>query len=231
MVLKVHRSNFAVRGFTEEPTSTELAAKLPPHIPLVVDQGSGVMEQGRPGETSAPIHIAQGAALVTFSGDKALGSVQAGCIVGKEQLVARLLKSPLYRVLRPGKTILTLLEHSLIRQLNGTPPAVLGLLDRSPDELRRIGDRLIDGFPPTWCQLVEAPMTLGGGSGPDEQVSGIAIRLPACDSPEKALALLREQEVPVIGAIEKKVVMLNLGAVFEDDVHLMRQSLRKLLEA
>lgn len=231
MVLKVHRSNFALRGFSSEPNTRELSAALPPHVLLVVDQGSGVLDDGRPGETSVASHVSQGAHVVTFSADKALGSVQAGCIAGSAMLMAKLRRSPLYRVLRPGKTVLTLLEHSMVRRLNGELPPVLRLYDRSVEELRLLGEQIIEALPEHSCTLVEAPMTLGGGSCPDEQVPGIAIRLNMKASPERLLSSLRAMDVPIIGTIEHKAVNLNLGAVSAQDVPLIIESLRKLLEA
>ncbi|MDX9939963.1 MAG: L-seryl-tRNA(Sec) selenium transferase [Sphaerochaetaceae bacterium] len=230
LVLKVHRSNFALRGFTGEPTTAELATALEGRVPLLVDQGSGIVRRGMPGEPPIEDHIRQGASLVCFSADKALGSVQAGCIVGTRKMITKLLQSPLYRVLRPGKTILTLLAHSLVAHLNGDKPPVLTCIDRSVREQQEMGIRVLEGLPEGRYSLASAPMTLGGGSSPDEYREGVAIRVLLDRPAEEILRRLRSLDPPIIGTIDKKVVLLHLGALFEEDVPYLRNSLRALAE-
>jgi L-seryl-tRNA(Ser) seleniumtransferase len=117
MVLVVHSSNFALRGFTERPLLSKLAKALPQGLPLVVDQGSGATGEDVAEEESIQKIVRSGASLVCFSGDKILGGPQAGLVVGKADLVARLAKHPLMRCFRPGKTILSILEEVLIERL------------------------------------------------------------------------------------------------------------------
>lgn len=229
MILKVHRSNFAIRGFSEEPTTKELTEALGNQIMVVVDQGSGVLNHPLPGERTVSEHISDGAHLVTFSGDKVLGSVQAGCIVGKQHLVQPLIHAPLYRVLRPGKTILTLLEQSLIHMLNGTAPSPIRMANRPIQELRDFGQSIIARLPSSQCSLVESPMTLGGGSSPDEYLPGIAIRLTLDFPAQQVVRMLRAMTPPIIAKVEKGAVLLHLGAVNKREETALKESLARLL--
>jgi len=230
LVLKVHRSNFALRGFTCEPTTRELVEALPGRIMVLVDQGSGVLDHEIPGEVSVKEHLAHGASIVTFSGDKVLGSVQSGCIVGKETLVAPLITHPLYRVLRPGKTIVTLLEQTLINQLNGQLSSPMRMAQRSIDELRVMGKKIISGLPSAQVALVEAPMTLGGGSTPDEFIPSLAIKVTSHNSIDVLVQKLRSTNPPVIGKVEKNSLMLYLGALDNQDAEILSHHLSVALE-
>ena len=97
LILSVHRSNFAIRGFEETPTVKELSSLKSATVLLCVDQGSGVINERIPGEVSVKSHLAQGADLVCFSGDKIFSGPQAGIIVGRKNLIAQLEKHPLSR--------------------------------------------------------------------------------------------------------------------------------------
>lgn len=103
MVLAVHPSNFRIRGFTETPDTAALAQILPPGVVLAVDQGSGTTTEDIRGEDKVRAHLAQGAHLVFFSGDKVLGGPQAGIAAGRSDLVKKMGAHPLARALRPGK--------------------------------------------------------------------------------------------------------------------------------
>ncbi|MCK9547451.1 MAG: L-seryl-tRNA(Sec) selenium transferase [Sphaerochaeta sp.] len=228
MVLKVHRSNFALRGFTEEPTVAALAKALPPNILLVVDQGSGVVGEGVAGERPAGAHIKDGAHLVSFSADKALGSVQAGCIVGGSSLITKLAKHPLYRTLRVGKTISSLLEASLIDHLNGRPVPVLAFASRTIGELEALAQKILVHLDTDRLSVVEDTMTLGGGSTPDESLPSRSIRLASAKA-HKDAHFLRSRPTPIIATVSKGALLLNVGTVFEEECEEIALALKALL--
>ncbi len=228
MVLKVHRSNFALRGFTAEPTIRELAEALPDGLLLAVDQGSGVLDDDTPGEKAVSTFIKEGAHLVSFSADKALGSVQAGCIVGDEALIATLGKHPLYRTLRVGKTVSSLLEASLIDHLNGKAVPALALASRTVEEMERLGEKILAAVDSPRLSLVEDTMTIGGGSTPDETRPSISVKVTSAKA-HKDAQFLRLRDVPIIATVSKGALLLNLGAVFADECEEIALALTALL--
>jgi L-seryl-tRNA(Ser) seleniumtransferase len=230
MVLRVHPSNFAIRGFSSTPSLQQLASKLPSHVILAVDQGSGVVSNDIPGEQSIHECLKQGAHLVSFSGDKTLGSVQSGYIVGKHSLIHSLAKHPLYRVVRPGKSILSLSEEALIDRLNGEDGVSLALSRRTITQLSAIGKKIIEELDPRKVSLIDAPMTLGGGSTPDETIPGMALEIQSKKKAQKILDELRELPIPIIGTIYQDTVRLHLAAVTECEIPIIREALVTLLE-
>lgn len=229
-ILKVHRSNFALRGFTDEVSTKELSELLDEEQLLIVDQGSGVIEADLPGEQKVKEHIKMGAHLVSFSCDKALGSVQAGAIVGSKKLIDKLIKSPLYRVLRPGKTVLTLLEEDLIKHLNKVDPPVLSLIKKEKEKVKEETQKLIAFLNSEKFSLVESKITLGGGTTPDESLDSYAVQINSTKSANSVIKILRNQEVPIIGFIEKGKVHLNLATLLEGELELLISSLEKIKE-
>lgn len=229
IVLKVHRSNFALRGFTKEVDITQLAHALPPHIMVVSDQGSGMPLNGYPGEMSVSHHIKMGAHLVSFSSDKVLSSVQSGCIVGKEELINSLITSPLYRVLRPGKTVLTLLEQTLIRHLNGEMGHALQRIGLSVETQKERASRILKSISSPHISIIESHMTLGGGSSPDEFSDDISICISSPSS-EKTAAYLRNRDIPIISTIDSHKVLLHISTLFEEDIPLVTLALQEIVE-
>jgi L-seryl-tRNA(Ser) seleniumtransferase len=176
LVLRVHTSNFVLRGFSSAPTTAELAKALPEGVPLIVDQGSGCTVAGIPGETELSRYLKDGAALVVCSSDKLLGGPQAGLILGREALVRRMAAHPLARAFRPGKAVLALLEETLVRRLNGAacrsaPPPL--------QELRDFGERVLKVLATESVRantrLVPSEAARGGGSTPDETFPSLAL--------------------------------------------------------
>jgi L-seryl-tRNA(Ser) seleniumtransferase len=212
-VLKVHPSNFVVRGFTRAAPVHELAAALAgTGVPLVADVGSGLLRAHPllPDEPDLQSTLAAGADLVLASGDKLLGGPQAGLVLGRADLVQRLRRHPLYRALRVDKTTLAALEATL----RGPRPPVARLLAAEPGELRTrartVADRLaaagID------ARVVDAPARVGGGGAPEHPLPGVAVSLPAAFAEP-----LRLGDRPVVGYLEDGRTLLNLRSLLPDD--------------
>jgi L-seryl-tRNA(Ser) seleniumtransferase len=218
MVLSVHPSNFRIRGFTESPGTAALASALPPGVVLAVDQGSGTTTEDIRGEEKARAHLAQGAHLVFFSGDKVLGGPQAGIAAGRADLVRRMGAHPLARALRPGKAVYCLLEELLVARLNG---AAAGHAERilalTKDDLARMGRRILRRLPAGAARLVPSRLSTGGGSSPDESVPSLSLELAAARDPQAVLQDLRRLSVPIIGTIADGRVRLALATMHGED--------------
>ncbi len=227
LVLMVHRSNFAIRGFTESPDIKEVARRLPEHVLLAVDQGSGlVTETFSKDEVPADRYLRQGADLVCFSGDKILGGPQAGIICGKKELVKRLDKNPMMRAFRPSRIIYSLLEELLIRKLNGEECG-RGIAERAQRTLaanKEWAEQLL----PQWkdkVTLFEDQLVIGGGTLPDEYYPSWSLELSGSKPANKVLDELRELTVPVIGVIRNDKVRINLATILPEDRDVFAQQL------
>jgi L-seryl-tRNA(Ser) seleniumtransferase len=212
-LLVVHRSNFALVGFTAQPTLEELAAIARARgIPLLVDLGSGAGGDTRALglSTAEPLSrgcVASGADLVMVSGDKLLGGPQAGIIVGGAPWVARLRAHPLMRALRPGRLVVAALEATLRAHADGRAvrdvPAV-ALLSRSRAELRALAESALAaitalGLPDgVRLSLAATEARVGGGTLPLEVLPSWAVRVDGV-APDLLAALLRAGAPPVVG--------------------------------
>lgn len=204
-VLKVHPSNFVVRGFTSS-VEVEQLARLP--VPVIADLGSGLLvpHPAVPGEPDAQSALAAGAALVTASGDKLLGGPQAGLILGRLEVVERLRRHPLARALRVDKLTLAALEATV----RGPRPPVLRALEAELTQLRdrahRLAKRLqYNGIP---ALAVESVARVGGGGAPDTTLASAAVSLP-----DDYAAALRTGDQPVLARIERDRCLLDLRAL------------------
>jgi len=218
MVLSVHPSNFRIRGFTESPGTAALARALPAEVVLAVDQGSGTTTEDIRGEQMVRAHLAQGAHLVFFSGDKVLGGPQAGIAAGRADLVKKLGSHPLARALRPGKAVYSLLEELLVARLNGIAPGhAERILSLDRDELAKMGRRILRRLPPGTARLVPSQLSTGGGSSPDESVPSLSLELTAAHDPQAVLEGLRGLPIPIIGTIADGRVRLALATMHGED--------------
>ncbi|NOY08706.1 MAG: L-seryl-tRNA(Sec) selenium transferase [Spirochaetes bacterium] len=231
MVLMVHRSNFSIQGFTENPSVSDITSVIPEHIILAVDQGSGNTTEDIPGEKKAGLYIKSGADIVCFSGDKLFGGPQAGIITGKKNLIEQLSANQLMRVFRPGKTIFSLMEEYLIRKINGNLTGhAETILNLPVKELKKRGNRILRGLDRRYAKLTDSFISTGGGSAPGETFPSVslAILLPA--KPERILARLRNLETPIIGTISKDRVLLNLATINPGELSYVGVSLKQIME-
>jgi len=240
LILKAHTSNYAIQGFTAAVPAAKLAALAREHgIPFVEDLGSGSLVDlerwGLPHEPTAAEALAQGADLVTFSGDKLLGGPQAGLVVGHAGLIARLARNPLKRALRLDKIRLAALEAVL--RLYADPDRLaerlpaLRLLARPHGEIAALGQRLLPAVEEPLegiaeVGLVDTQSQIGSGALPVSLLPSAAIVLrPISRSGAAVEALaraLRALPVPVIGRIEAGRVLLDLRCL-EDEAAFLAQ--------
>ena len=242
LLMKVHTSNYSIEGFTkavDEAALAEIGREL--NIPVVADLGSGSLvdlsQYGLPKEPMPQEMIAAGVSLVSFSGDKLLGGPQAGIIVGKKALIARLQSHPLKRALRADKMTLAALEATLRLYLHPEKLAAelptLRLLTRQADEIRLQGERMRAALAAHYADFdlrVEPCLSqIGSGSLPVDRLPSAALTLTPRDGRGSRLEALaarwRQLPVPVIGRIYDGRLWLDLRCL-EDEPRFMEMLLR-----
>ncbi len=217
LVLRVHRSNFRQEGFTEDPDPAAIAAIAHQHGAIVIDDlgGGALLDTAVYGLAHEPLpseRLADGADIVTFSGDKLVGGPQAGLIVGRADLVARIRRDPLARAMRPDKATLVGVAATLglYRAGRATGEIPVWQMIAAPlDALRLRAERLaarVDGRP------LELRATVGGGSLPGETLPSWGVALGG-GSANRLLAGLRHGTPSVVGRIESGHVVLDLRTV------------------
>ncbi len=229
LVLWVHRSNFRIVGFHEEPGLPALAALAQRHrVPLVADVGSGALldttRYGLPPEPTVQQALAAGADLVAFSGDKLLGGPQAGLIVGRRRWVQRLARHPLMRALRVDKLTLAALEATLQHYLRGEAERevpVWAMLSARPEVLRA---RATAWQQATGLGTVQATQSaVGGGSLPAATLPSAAWVLTTAHPHRLARALRIRPTRPIVARVAQGRVWLDPRTVLpEHDAEVAR---------
>jgi L-seryl-tRNA(Ser) seleniumtransferase len=240
-LLKVHTSNYVIQGYSSSvsvPELSELARSA--RIPLIVDLGSGALVDlkrfGLPTESTVAAVLAQGADIVTFSGDKLLGGPQSGLIVGRRDLLERINANPLKRALRVDKLTMAALRAVLMLyrkpdELPETLPVLRTLLRRS-DEIKAVGDQLLPAVQAAIGGMINVTLEpcqsqIGSGALPTELLPSWALCLRPIQSEFEgqgnlmALATsLRQLPIPVLGRLHDGAVFLDLRCLDNgDDLH------------
>ncbi|CAH5556785.1 L-seryl-tRNA(Sec) selenium transferase [Klebsiella oxytoca] len=242
LLMKVHTSNYSIEGFTkavDEAALAEIGREL--NIPVVADLGSGSLvdlsQYGLPKEPMPQEMIAAGVSLVSFSGDKLLGGPQAGIIVGKKALIARLQSHPLKRALRADKMTLAALEATLCLYLHPEKLAAelptLRLLTRQAEAIRQQGERIQAALAAHYAdfdlQVEPCLSQIGSGSLPVDRLPSAALTFTPRDGRGSRLEALaarwRLLPVPVIGRIYDGRLWLDLRCL-EDEPRFMEMLLR-----
>ncbi|MGG1576021.1 L-seryl-tRNA(Sec) selenium transferase [Fictibacillus sp. NRS-1165] len=228
MIMKVHSSNFTMRGFTKSISAAELTALKKQHPELLIyeDMGSGSLfpfSNYKIGdEPEIKPAIQSGIDLISFSGDKLLGGPQAGIIAGKKELINTLKKHQLARVLRVDKLTLSALEATLLAYHNEERtkeiPAIRDML-KTPEELKTQAERIAEQLERMYCCHVREGTSLpGGGTMPDVLLPTYIIEVTAPNLSPSALAKeLRRQRIPVIVNVKNNSCVIDPRTLDEKD--------------
>lgn len=241
-ILRVHPSNFEQLGFIETTPVTELAAiAREANVPLIVDQGSGNLHDlsacGVVDEPTVGALLAAGADAVTFSGDKLLGGPQAGLVVGRPEIVARLASNPLARALRPDKMILASLVETLRIHREGRALAEIPVLRRLSAPVGEIAARAAAlctaltaaGVDAAGVRVQQGTSRTGGGSSPGSQIETVSVVIEP-DSSVTALAeRLRRQQPAVVARIANGCLLVDFRSVDPEEDALLCEGLVRAL--
>ena len=234
LVMRAHRSNFKIVGFTEEPPLNEIVdAAHQANVMVVDDLGSGALldtaEYGLVHEPTVQESLACGVDLVCFSGDKLLGGPQAGIIVGRKELIEKVRKHPLARAVRADKVSLAGLTATLLHYLRDEAEReipIWRMMALTPEQARDRAEAWRDAL--GQGEVVSSESAVGGGSLPEESLPTFALALNI-SSTDKFLKRLREADPPIIARVGNDNVLLDPRTVLDDD--LLLRTLKKVLEA
>lgn len=240
LLLRVHRSNFTMIGFTEQPSSAELAQLGRKHrIPVMEDLGNGLLvnlaSAGVHGEYGLHEAVAAGIDVVCVSGDKLLGGPQAGVIAGRSELVKRMRLNPLFRALRVDKLTYAALEATLLAYVRQDYAAIptLQMIYAPAQEIRSRAESLVrDLSPSVGCKIevLAGNSIIGGGTAPTATLPTFLIGItPDRCSPEELLTRLRKQSPPVIARIEAHRLVIDLRTVLGGDEPALESGIRAAL--
>lgn len=231
LIMRVHPSNYRIVGFASLPERAELAALArETGLPLYEDAGSGQLaDLGKYGVVDEPVVrevVESGVDVVSFSGDKLLGSAQAGLIVGKQSIVSRLRRHPLYRALRSDKLRLAALEATLVshqRDVADAEVPVIQMLSLTAGELERRAQSVAEGLN---VELVPGESAMGGGAGPTSTFPTTLIAITHAEkSAQEIEQELRNYSPPIIARISEGKVLMDLRTVFDDQLPAIRAAL------
>ena len=234
LVMRAHRSNFKIVGFTEEPELNEIVDLAhQENVTVVDDLGSGALidsaKYGLAHEPTVQESLAAGVDLVCFSGDKLLGGPQAGIIVGKKALIDKIKKHPLARALRADKTCLAGLTATLMHYIKDEAEReipIVRMMSLTPGQVKVRAEAWREAL--GQGEVIKSESTVGGGSLPGESMPTYVLSLHV-KSPEKFLAKLREANPPIIARTENDHILFDPRTVLEDELFL--QVLNKVLYA
>ncbi len=232
LILVVHKSNFVQKGFTEEPELSRIVeiARLK-KVPVCYDLGSGMPPFAHNVITDEPdikSCVRTKADLICFSGDKLLGGPQAGLIVGKKKYISSLLKDPLYRVVRPDKLTIGLMEKTLLGLLRGkyhNPCWEMASL--SVDTLKKRARSIVRKIDNPKLSGVELKSSFGGGSLPEYDFDSFGIKITG--NPAPISKKLRDFSTPVISRTIASGILLDLRTIFPHQDKIIIEAIKSCL--
>lgn len=239
-LMKVHKSNYDIVGFTEEATLEELVALGKKYdLPVIYDMGNGLMvDMSAYGldEPNVPASLATGIDVMLFSGDKLLGGPQGGIIVGTEKYIKAMKKNPLARAIRVDKMTFAAMEETLKKYrderiaLRDIP--VLNMISADKGDLKKKAERLAAVIKDECgdalkIELVEVEDQIGGGSAPSVRLPGWAVAVTSDTATTKSLERkLRKYELPVIARIQYDQLLLCVRTIAEDELAEVARALK-----
>jgi L-seryl-tRNA(Ser) seleniumtransferase len=242
LLLKVHRSNFELRGFVAEVSLPELVALGRERgIPVVEDLGSGALVRlpGLPEEVYAPARLRLGPDLLCFSGDKLLGGPQSGLLIGRARRIEALRRNPLARAVRLDKLTLAALDWTLEAYLEGRAEReipVLRQLTTAPEQLERRARSLaalLEGSVGEASRVAAVPDLgrVGGGSLPGLELPSWVVEIQLAGGAERLAARLRAAPVPVLARVREQRVLLDVRTLLDGDEQAVLEGLAFALDA
>jgi L-seryl-tRNA(Ser) seleniumtransferase len=239
LLLRVHRSNFQITGFTEQPALEELVALARArNVALVEDLGSGALfdlrSVGITGESGVAESLRAGVDVVTYSGDKLLGGPQAGLLTGRAELMRCMRSNSLFRALRVDKLTYAALEATLLAYLKGQHDSIpaLRMMRASKTEITTRAEAMagtLRGLSKLQAELIDGESVIGGGAAPS---STLPTRLLAVSvqglSADELLARLRSVELPIIARVQEARVLFDLRTVAAAQDQVIASTLRAI---
>jgi L-seryl-tRNA(Ser) seleniumtransferase len=246
LLLRVHRSNFEIKGFTEQASVAELAALATRRdIPLMEDLGSGALFDlrsiGIGSESTVVDSLRAGVDIVTYSGDKLLGGPQAGLISGAPNLVARLRSNSLFRALRVDKLTYAALETTLLAYLRRDHNAIpaLRMMRLSKEEIGQRAEAVIKKIsnpnpnlnlnPKLRAEIIDSESLLGGGSAPSSVLPTRVIAI-TCEglSADELASRLRSSDPAIVARVDEGRVLLDLRTVFPEQDAILAEAILRI---
>jgi L-seryl-tRNA(Ser) seleniumtransferase len=239
LLLRVHRSNFAIVGFTEQPSIEELVALGQKHkIAVLEDQGNGSLfdlrHVGVKGESGVTDSLRAGVDVITYSGDKLLGGPQAGMLSGRKELIAKIRANAMFRALRCDKLIYAALEATLLEYLRGDHDAIpaLRMMRLPAEEIKARADAVAGQIvvnKKLRAEVAAGESLIGGGTAPTATLPTFVVALTHKDrSADEVASELRKYTPTIVARVEEGRVMLDLRTVFPDQDAVIATALKQL---
>jgi len=238
MIFSAHRSNFKLEGFTENPSLVELSGLKNENIIFVRDMGSGnLVYDWMQGSFEQTVfnEISQGVDIICFSGDKLLGSCQAGIITGKKNLISRLRKNPLMRMLRVDKITYYILQETLLIYVNSQyrNTELWEVITQSRETILKKANKIIrlcNGNSSNAIEKIPTKATYGGGSMPGIEIDsyGLKLKIPGY-SPDDLYDYFLNNIPPILGTIRENSFVIDLFTIFDKDIKDISKAIKELL--
>ncbi|MEC9107395.1 MAG: L-seryl-tRNA(Sec) selenium transferase [Chloroflexota bacterium] len=232
-ILKVHKSNYRIEGFTEEVDIKKLSNLATKHnISLIHDLGSGnfmdTTKYGLPFEPSIMDSINDGSHMTLFSGDKLLGGPQCGIIVGNKESIEKINKNPLARAARIDKLNLYILNNSLTSYVSKSKTEKIpswSLIKLDSEEIKKRANLILEKLPKEFFRLTQCKSTIGGGTFPETYIDSYGIKMTEKSLTKKLESYLLNMKLPILGKIENDNFVIDLRTIFNEYDNYLIESL------